>query len=129
LDVELLLAREPGDLLLELRFLLALREQHLVELLADLLRGAGDLGDLAHVVLVGLLLARLLAALDPEDEQDDDQDREGDQADEAEQRRQVRRAARRTLRAARAPARDQPLRPRGALLRRRLVLEEVEVDV
>src|SRR5262249_4156012 len=100
LDVELLLARQAGGLLLELRLLLALREQHLVELLADLLRGAGDLGDLAHVVLVGLLLARLLAALDPEDEQDDDQDREGDQADEAEQRRQVRRAARRTLRAA-----------------------------
>src|SRR5262249_14643486 len=60
---------------------------------------------------------------------DDDQDREGDQADEPEQRSQVRRRAGRPLRSARAAARNQPLRAGGGLLRRRLVLEEVEVDV
>ena len=58
LDVELLLVREAGDALLDLGLLQPLLEQHLAELLADLLRGAGDVGDLAHVALVGLVLAR-----------------------------------------------------------------------
>ena len=45
LDVELLAAGEPGDLLLELGPLDPRREQGLAQLLADLLRGVRDLGD------------------------------------------------------------------------------------
>src|SRR5262249_42459877 len=79
IDVLLLLPGKADDLLLELRAL-ARRQQRLVELAPDLLRGGRHVGDLRHVALVRLRLAALLAALDPEDEQDDDQDREGDQA-------------------------------------------------
>ena len=127
-DVELLLAREPGDLLLELRALHAGGEQVLAELAPDLLRRRRDLRDLRHVALVGAGLAARLAALDPEDEQDDDQDREGDQADQAQQRRQVLRRARWARRAARTLPADDPFRP-ARLLRGRFLLEEVEIDV
>ena len=82
-------------------------------------------------MLVRLVLAGRLAALHPEDEQDDDQDRERDQADEAQQRRQVRRRARRSLRSARAVLRTGASAAPSADVScgRRLVLEEVEIDV
>src|SRR5262249_8393255 len=73
-------------------------------------------------------LAALLAALDPEDEQDDDQDREGDQADEPQQGRDVLRRTRRACRAARTAGTADDPRPR-AFFGRRLLLEEVEIDV
>src|SRR5438034_1343041 len=71
LHVELLLAREARNPALERRLLHARLKECIAQLLPDRLRRRGDLGHLAHVALVRLVLARLLAALDPENEQHD----------------------------------------------------------
>ena len=126
-DDLLLALRVAVQLRLELLLLHAGLGEQLAEVLADRGGGRGDVRDLAHVVLERAALARAAAALHPEDEQHDDQDRDRDQSDEPKQRRYAGRRARRRWRPGDAPH-DARLRRRG-LLRRRLVIEELEIEV
>ena len=75
----LLLRREPVELRRELGCLDARRRQRVVEPRAVRLRAARDRRDLAHVVLVRVVLRVDGARLRPEHEQDEISDREGDQ--------------------------------------------------
>ena len=79
----LLVAGEPGELVLDVARLQAGLTEQRAQARTDRMRVRSDLRDLDHVVLVLGVLARGLAALDRVDEQQDDHDREGDQADQA----------------------------------------------
>ena len=100
-----------------------LRQQQL-ELRSDRLRVGRDLLHVAHVVLVGRLLAVAAAAIDHEDQQHDDHDEADDEADQAQQRRVV---GWRPFRTARGPSERRPA-ARFLLLGLRL-LEKVEIDL
>jgi len=129
-DVLRLLLGVAAQLGLDVRLLLARGRQQIVQLLAGLLGVRRNRAHLGHVRLVGLALAAVPAALHPKDEQDDDEDRRGDQAEQTQERRQPGRA-RGTARPFRPTRRPNPRHPAalGRFLGRRLVVEEVELDV